>query len=257
MNILIKIFAGFWILFLGFGMLASQFLGETAEDLGLENHNIKNDKQVMNKDQTYYYYNSSDDGFSQEVTLTLNADNSFVYKYEDDQVCYVNRSFSFGNWKTKNDNLILTIADSIKPKISYKEKFLRKDTVTLFFNRANEKSFFKNQYYHDSGISEFQGNRQLIFYNNNDKEVEIYYNNSGQIEIPTSKNITRIEMYLPNDNHKDNYLEINIPQNTGQIVIDNLSRYLITDFERYNFALGKNEVVMTYPWGVYELKKKN
>ena len=99
--------------------------------------------------------------------------------------------------------------------------------------------------------------RHCFFYNKENKKVDVYYKNNGLLEIPKSKGIKRIEIYLHTTKHKDNYLEFKIPENTGQIFIDNLSRYLITDFDRYSFIWMKNKVLMNYPWGEYKLENKN
>ncbi len=214
---------------------------------------------MQGQNNTFSYYSGSDeDGFSQRVKLTLNSDNSFSYKFVDDEVCYETISISFGKWEQKGDNIRLNVADSIKPKIRFEKQTLKKNILTIFFNRANEKVLFKkDEYYYDSGELEFKAGRQLFFYDGENKEIEISYNNSGILEIPKTKEIRRIEMYLPNNNHKDNYLEINIPEHTGQIFIENLSRYVITDFGRYSFVLNKNKIIMKYPWGTYKLKNKN
>lgn len=213
---------------------------------------------IQGQNNNYSYYSGSDDdGFSQKVKLTLNSDKSFSYKFVDDQVCYENISVSFGEWEQKGDSIKLKVTESLKPKIQFKEKVIKKNTVTIFFNRANEKILFnEKEYYYDSGKPEFNGERNIFFYDRENNKVDIPYNYSGTLEIPISKGVKRIEIYLHNTEYKDNYLEFNIPENTGQILINNLSRYLITDFERYSFVSKKNDIIMKYPWGTYKLESK-
>ena len=214
--------------------------------------------QLQAQHNTYHYYSgSTSDGFSQDVQLTLNTDQSFSYKFTNDQVCYETITLSYGNYTQKGDSIYLHPSNQIKPKVSFKKESLKKGILTVFFNRANEKTFFKEgDHFYDSGEQEFTAGRQLFFYDANNNKIEVDYNYSGILEIPRSMGVVKIEMYIPNTKHKDNYLEINIPQNTGQVIIDNLSRYAITDFARYSFALDKNTLKMKYPWGEYQLKKE-
>ena len=214
--------------------------------------------QLQAQNNTYHYYSgSTSDGFSQDVQLTLNADQSFSYKFTDNQVCYETITLSYGNYTQKGDSIYLRPSNQIKPKVSFKKESLKKGILTVFFNRANEKTFFKeDEYFYDSGEQEFTAGRQLFFYDAKNNKIEVDYNYGGILEIPKRLGVVRIEMYIPNTNHKDNYLEINIPKNTEQVVIDRLSRYAITDFARYSFALHKNTLKMKYPWGEYKLKKE-
>ncbi len=214
---------------------------------------------MQGQNNTFSYYSYPDKyGFSKEIILTLNSNNSFAYKFIDDQVCYEDIYVSFGNWEQKGDSIKLYVADSLKAKVFFIEKTLKKDTLTIFFKRTNEKSLLNdNEYYYDSGGTEFHGLRQLFFYNEKNDKIKISYKYKGILEIPQNKNIKRIEMYIPNTKHKDNYLEIKIPKNTGQIFIKNLSRYLITNFERYSFLKKNNTIIMKYPWGKYKLMIKN
>jgi len=211
---------------------------------------------VQAQNNNYNYFSGSDeDGFSQKVELLLHEDHSFSYTFVDDQVCYENISISFGNWKETNGIIHLNVSDSIKPKVSFKQKPLKKDIITIFFNRANEKAYFKKGiHYYDSGKPEFNGERNILFYDGENNKVDISYNYSGILEILKNKGIKRIEMYMHNTKHKDNYLALDIPENIGQIFINNLSRYVITDFERYSFVVKNNKILMEYPWGTYQLK---
>jgi len=209
---------------------------------------------------TYEYFSGSDeDGMSETVELTLNKNKTFVYKFIDDQACYENYYISFGEWQLKKDSLFLKVSDSLKPKITLKKQGLKQDTLTIIFNRANEKAFFDNgDHYNSSDSPKFNKDKKFIFYDKQNKEIDIYYDRRGVVEIPKKLEIERIEMFVPNANHKDNYLEVVIPKNTGQIIIDNLSHYLITDFERYTFVLKKNNIIMVYknnPLWQYTLNK--
>lgn len=190
-----------------------------------------------------------------EITLTLKENKEFLYSKIDDQQCYVNKEVSLGKWEQNGQNIILKVTDTLKPRVEIKNTFIKKDTLTIFFKKMDDcdllKKVFNKKCYEcyedkDEDYFNYTYERDLHFYDENNKQIFINgLQNSEKIEIPTNKKIAKIDFYFPNDwSPNSAKISVKVSENTGQIHISNLSRYLQENFTNYSFVLSKKHILM-------------
>lgn len=208
---------------------------------------------VQAQEDVFKYLTKNVIGGDYEITLTLKENKEFLYNVIDDQLCYETKDVSLGKWEQKGQNIILKVADTLQPKVKIKETFLKKDTLTIFFKKMDDCDLLKkvlNITCYDNKNEDYFNyyyDRDLHFYDKNNKEIFIYgLQNKEKTEIPMNEKIDKIDFYFPNDwSPNSAKLSIKISENTGQIHISNLSRYLQANFINYTFVLKKKHILMS------------
>lgn len=244
----------FGIIFINIFILnsCSQTTKTKKETFDIKSKTITSDckeKEIYNdtiKKKVYKFLgvNAMDNDY--EIILKLNEKQQFFFSERDDQECYETLIVSSGIWEQKDKNIILKVSEKLKPKITVKNTFLKKDTLTIFFNNIDCKLLQKIvDVACDDYEDEYTFFRDIHFYDRDNKEISMQLQNRGKIEIPTNRKIEKIDFYFPDDRSPNSTkISVKISEETGLIEIDNLSRYVQANFKNYSFVLDKEYILM-------------
>ncbi|MCT4623369.1 MAG: hypothetical protein N4A46_07070 [Schleiferiaceae bacterium] len=67
----------------------------------------------------YRFYDSRKGGFFTEITITLGKHGTFVYKEHQEEVCYHEQFFAFGNYSIHHDTLTFELLKELVPVVDY------------------------------------------------------------------------------------------------------------------------------------------